>query len=118
MWLFKLVSKFGRRANLACLPIELRAIFLIVAGHFLPTGSALRTTALEYLYSLPSSMQLIKIIYKSLCICGVFQAGLAFPTGCSINHCAAHYTPNAGDNTVLQYDDVMKVYIYSFSSLF
>ena len=35
--------------------------------------------------------------------------GLAFPTGCSINHCAAHYTPNAGDNTVLQYDDVMKV---------
>ena len=36
-------------------------------------------------------------------------SGLAFPTGCSINHCAAHYTPNAGDNTVLQYDDVMKV---------
>ncbi len=35
--------------------------------------------------------------------------GLAFPTGCSINHCAAHYTPNAGDNTVLQYDDIMKV---------
>jgi len=37
------------------------------------------------------------------------EAGLAFPTGCSINHCAAHYTPNAGDTTVLQYDDVMKV---------
>lgn len=37
------------------------------------------------------------------------QAGIAFPTGCSINHCAAHYTPNAGDDTVLQYDDVMKV---------
>jgi methionine aminopeptidase type II len=37
------------------------------------------------------------------------QAGLAFPTGCSLNHCAAHYTPNAGDQTVLQYDDVMKV---------
>ena len=35
--------------------------------------------------------------------------GHAFPTGCSINHCAAHYTPNAGDNTVLQYDDVMKL---------
>ena len=29
------------------------------------------------------------------------EAGLAFPTGCSINHCAAHYTPNAGDPTVL-----------------
>lgn len=37
------------------------------------------------------------------------KAGLAFPTGCSINHCAAHYTPNAGDPTVLRYDDVCKV---------
>lgn len=37
------------------------------------------------------------------------EAGLAFPTGCSINNCAAHYTPNAGDNTVLQYDDVCKI---------
>ena len=37
------------------------------------------------------------------------QAGLAFPTGCSLNHCAAHYTPNAGDPTVLQYDDVCKI---------
>lgn len=37
------------------------------------------------------------------------HAGLAFPTGVSINHCAAHYTPNNGDMTVLQYDDVMKV---------
>ena len=35
--------------------------------------------------------------------------GLAFPTGCSLNHCAAHYTPNAGDKTVLQYDDVCKI---------
>ncbi|XP_033114538.1 methionine aminopeptidase 2-like [Anneissia japonica] len=37
------------------------------------------------------------------------KAGLAFPTGCSINHCAAHYTPNNGDTTVLQYDDVCKI---------
>ena len=37
------------------------------------------------------------------------QAGLGFPTGCSINHVAAHYTPNAGDTTVLQYGDVMKL---------
>ena len=29
------------------------------------------------------------------------EAGIAFPTGCSINHCAAHYTPNIGDETVL-----------------
>ncbi|KAJ1526985.1 hypothetical protein ONE63_008530 [Megalurothrips usitatus] len=37
------------------------------------------------------------------------KAGLAFPTGCSRNHCAAHYTPNAGDTTVLEYDDVTKI---------
>lgn len=37
------------------------------------------------------------------------QAGLAFPTGCSRNNCAAHYTPNSGDKTVLQYDDVTKI---------
>ena len=37
------------------------------------------------------------------------DAGLAFPTGCSLNHCAAHYTPNAGDPTVLSYDDVCKI---------
>jgi len=37
------------------------------------------------------------------------SAGLAFPTGCSLNNCAAHYTPNAGDETVLQYDDVCKI---------
>ncbi|CAG8659687.1 11847_t:CDS:2, partial [Funneliformis caledonium] len=34
------------------------------------------------------------------------EAGIGFPTGCSLNHCAAHYTPNSGDKTVLQYDDV------------
>lgn len=37
------------------------------------------------------------------------EAGLAFPTGCSLNNCAAHYTPNAGDSVVLQYDDVCKI---------
>ena len=25
------------------------------------------------------------------------------------NHVAAHYTPNAGDTTVLEYDDVVKM---------
>ena len=35
--------------------------------------------------------------------------GLAFPTGCSLNNCADHYTPNAGDTTVLQYDDICKI---------
>jgi methionyl aminopeptidase len=37
------------------------------------------------------------------------KAGLGFPTGCSLNHVAAHYSPNGGDKTVLGYDDVMKV---------
>lgn len=37
------------------------------------------------------------------------KAGLAFPTGCSLNNCAAHYTPNAGDTTVLGKDDVCKI---------
>ncbi|XP_023332799.1 methionine aminopeptidase 2 [Eurytemora carolleeae] len=37
------------------------------------------------------------------------EAGLAFPTGCSRNNVAAHYTPNAGDDTVLEYDDVVKL---------
>jgi len=37
------------------------------------------------------------------------EAGLAFPTGCSINHCAAHYTPNSGDTTILGEDDVVKM---------
>jgi methionyl aminopeptidase len=35
--------------------------------------------------------------------------GIGFPTGCSLNHVAAHWTPNPGDETVLKYDDVMKV---------
>ncbi|KAF2770124.1 methionine aminopeptidase [Teratosphaeria nubilosa] len=35
--------------------------------------------------------------------------GVAFPTGLSLNHCAAHYTPNAGNKTVLNHADVMKV---------
>ena len=37
------------------------------------------------------------------------ECGQAFPTGCSLNNVAAHYTPNTGDETVLKYDDVMKL---------
>ena len=40
--------------------------------------------------------------------CGL-ERGIAFPTGCSLNECAAHYTCNPGDDTVLKYDDVMKI---------
>jgi methionyl aminopeptidase len=37
------------------------------------------------------------------------KAGIGFPTGLSINSCASHYTPNTGNTTVLQQEDVMKV---------
>lgn len=37
------------------------------------------------------------------------KAGIAFPTGCSLDHVAAHYSPNPGDKTVLEYDNVMKI---------
>ena len=36
------------------------------------------------------------------------EAGIAFPTGCSQNHIAAHWTPNGGDTTVIDADDVIK----------
>ena len=37
------------------------------------------------------------------------HAGIAFPTGSSLNHCAAHYTPNPNDNLIITYDDVCKI---------
>ncbi|PHH74853.1 hypothetical protein CDD80_2790 [Ophiocordyceps camponoti-rufipedis] len=37
------------------------------------------------------------------------KAGMGFPCGLSLNHCAAHYTPNAGNKMVLQQADVLKV---------
>ena len=35
--------------------------------------------------------------------------GIGFPTGISLNHVAAHYTPDKNDNYRLQYDDVCKI---------
>ncbi|ESZ97576.1 putative methionine aminopeptidase, type II [Sclerotinia borealis F-4128] len=35
--------------------------------------------------------------------------GVAFPTGVNLDHIAAHYSPNAGNKTVLAYENVMKV---------
>jgi methionyl aminopeptidase len=37
------------------------------------------------------------------------ESGIGFPTGLSLNNCAAHYSPNAGDTIVLQSGDVLKV---------
>ena len=42
------------------------------------------------------------------------EAGIAFPTGCSLNYVAAHYTPNNGDFTRVEYDDVCKVSDFFF----
>ena len=36
-------------------------------------------------------------------------AGVAFPTGLNLDHCAAHYSPNAGNKVVLKEEHVMKV---------
>jgi methionyl aminopeptidase len=36
-------------------------------------------------------------------------AGVAFPTGVNLDHCAAHYSPNAGNKLVLKEEHVMKV---------
>ena len=37
------------------------------------------------------------------------DCGQSFPTGCSLNDVAAHYTPNPGDDTVLNADDVGEI---------
>ncbi|EFC40175.1 predicted protein [Naegleria gruberi] len=36
------------------------------------------------------------------------NAGIAFPLGCSMNNCAAHYTPNGGDETIITANDIIK----------
>lgn len=38
-----------------------------------------------------------------------FESGVGFPTGLNVNACAAHWSPNAGNTTVLQKGDVLKV---------
>lgn len=70
-------------------------------------------------FSLTDSLNLTqKLLYSSETLEGIarklidekgLEAGLAFPTGCSLNHCAAHYTPNEGDKTVLKADDICKI---------
>jgi methionyl aminopeptidase len=40
---------------------------------------------------------------------GYPRSGMGFPVGVSVNHCAAHYTPNAGDTKILGASDVLKV---------
>lgn len=51
----------------------------------------------------------IEATNRKLIVANGLEAGIAFPTGASLNHCAAHWTPNVGDETVLKYGDVMKI---------
>ena len=37
------------------------------------------------------------------------NSGIGFPTGFSINDCAAHFTPTLGDKITVNSDDVVKV---------
>ncbi|KAJ1653008.1 Methionine aminopeptidase 2 [Dispira simplex] len=53
--------------------------------------------------------ELIENGTRSLIEANGMEAGIGFPTGVSLNHCAAHYTPNAGEKVVLKEDDVLKV---------
>ena len=73
------------------------------------------TCPLDFFSSLISGIKLIDMCEKleecnrRLVKENGLQAGIGFPTGCSVNHVAAHFTPNCGDETVLQYGDVMKI---------
>ena len=53
--------------------------------------------------------QMIENSNKALLQNKGLERGWAFPTGCSLNHVAAHYTPNYGDETILTEKDVMKI---------
>ncbi|KAJ1609327.1 hypothetical protein OJ253_1603 [Cryptosporidium canis] len=46
---------------------------------------------------------------KELVAAEGLKSGWGFPTGCSLNNCAAHYTPNPGDFTELTKDDICKL---------
>ncbi|EGG14684.1 methionine aminopeptidase 2 [Cavenderia fasciculata] len=59
--------------------------------------------------SLLSLVESLETASKTLIEANGLKAGIAFPTGVSINHIAAHYSPNTGDKTVLKYDDVLKI---------
>ena len=37
------------------------------------------------------------------------KCGVGFPTGISINNCAAHWTPEINDNTIIKEDDILKI---------
>ena len=82
---------------------------------FSPCPRCLALTLLPFFLCLSSGILLIDMceqienMTRKLVVENGLQAGIGFPTGCSINHCAAHYTPNPGDKTALKVGDVMKI---------
>lgn len=57
-------------------------------------------------------LDIVKEIEQTLryvCDAEGIERGQAFPTGCSLNHVAAHYTPNYGDESILGKGDVCKI---------
>jgi len=46
---------------------------------------------------------------KTLLRANGLERGWGFPTGLSLNHIAAHFSPNGGDKTILKESDVLKV---------
>ena len=38
-----------------------------------------------------------------------FKSGIGFPIGLSINECAAHWTPNSGENRTWEQNDLVKI---------
>lgn len=45
------------------------------------------------------------------------EAGIAFPTGLNLNHCAAHFSPNPGDTTSKHNNSTIEVVSSSVTSL-
>ncbi|ORY83036.1 peptidase M24, structural domain-containing protein [Protomyces lactucae-debilis] len=59
--------------------------------------------------SMTSIANLIEDGTRSLVEANGMQSGIGFPTGLSLDHCAAHYSPNPKDTIVLEHGNVMKV---------
>lgn len=55
-------------------------------------------------------VQKVEATYRALIEADGLTRGSAFPTGVSLNNCAAHYTPNYNEKSVvLKHDDIMKL---------
>ncbi|KAH8922054.1 peptidase M24A, methionine aminopeptidase [Atractiella rhizophila] len=59
--------------------------------------------------TMTSIADLIENTVRTLVEADGMKSGIGFPTGLSLNHVAAHYTPNPHDKIVLKQEDVMKV---------